>query len=160
MGKHFTDKELDRMFTLNSRKGKKAMTPTQIRADLARTRGKHGQAPPDLTSVRRALNGKSHRRGRKETRGRNKKLSAANLKALDSTRKKLIAKAENEHEVHWQHVIEKSGVPKVDPTTAAKNLNDNGYDIAARKPREKPLRPKVGIPGLYGTPRPRPTIPL
>ena len=140
MGKHFTEKELDRMFMLKAKKGKQAMTPTQIRDALALTRKKQGQPPPDLTSVRRALNGKTHRRGRQETRGAKRKLSAANLRTLNSTRKKLIAKAENAHEVRWQDVIEKAGVPKVDSTTAAKNMKEAGYDIAARKPREKPLR--------------------
>jgi hypothetical protein len=130
------------MFTLKAKKGKKAMTPKQICDDVARTRKKQGQSPPDLTAVRRALNGKTHRRGRQETRGAKKKLSAAHLRALECMRKKLIAKADNDHEVHWADVIEKAGVPKVDATTAAKNMKDAGYDVAARRPRQKPLRTK------------------
>ena len=136
MGKHLTPVELDRAFSLKAQ-GK---VPNDILKDLSKWRKKKGEQPPDITTLRRALKGKTHRRGRQETRGSKKVLTAAHLRALDSTRKKLIVKADNEFEVHWEDVIQKAKVPLVDPTTAAKNMRDAGYDVAARKPREKPLR--------------------
>jgi hypothetical protein len=136
MGKHLTPVELDRAFKLKAQ----SKMPNAILKDLSKKREKRGEQPPDITTLRRALKGKTHRRGRQETRGAKKVLTASHLRALDSTRKKLIAKAGNEYEVHWDDVIKKAKVPQVDATTAAKNMQAAGYDVAARKPREKPLR--------------------
>ena len=38
---------------------------------------------------------------------------------------------------------------KCDPTTAAKNLKKNGYDVQARKPMEKPARPDSAVRERY-----------
>ena len=50
------------------------------------------------------------------------------------------AQADSEYEVHWPHVIRAARVPKVDPTTASKNMRAAVYDVKWRAPRLKPAR--------------------
>ena len=50
------------------------------------------------------------------------------------------AQADSEYEVHWPHVIRAARMPKVDPTTASKNMRAAGYDVKWRAPRLKPAR--------------------
>ena len=76
-----------------------------------------------------------------ETRGAKRKLTGRQLQKLDTARKKLIAQAKGEQEVHWDQILEKAGLlGAVDATTAAKNMKEAGYDVEARPPREKPCR--------------------
>ena len=96
-----------------------------------------------MMAVRRAMQGTTFRRSKVEARGRKRILTSANLRALDNTRKRLIAKADGDYEVHWDDVIRAARVPKVDRTTAAKCLRAAGYDIAWRPPRLKPARQEV-----------------
>ena len=96
-----------------------------------------------MRAVQRALKGSTFKRAKIETRGRKKVLSHANLRALDRARKRLIAKADEEYEVHWDDVIRAARVPHVDRTTAAKSLKAAGYDISWRPPRTKPNRGEI-----------------
>ena len=66
--------ELDRAF----KRASKGDTPVEIHEKLMKTRKSRGELGPDLTSVRRALRGETHQRGRKETRGVKKKLTPYN----------------------------------------------------------------------------------
>ena len=88
---HISPKELDRIHELKA-KGK---SPPEIAATLGKERkAKDKNAKgPDVTNARRALKWKSHKRATVETRGRKPKLSARNLKILDTTRLNLIEKA-------------------------------------------------------------------
>jgi len=95
---------------------------------------------PDLTSVRRVLKGYTHCQGKPEARGRKKKLSKANVRRLNTIRLQLIKKAAGEQEVHWEDVIKKARVPSVSPQTVGMRLREEGYDVSARPPREKPMR--------------------
>ena len=99
-----------------------------------------GMDCPDAASVRRALEGKTFRPGIVETRGRPRALTPRNLRALDQARKRLIAKADGEYEVHWDDIIKAARVPNVDRTTAAKAMKAAGYDVQWRTPRLKPAR--------------------
>ena len=111
MGKHFSPKELDVI-----------------------------HAGGGATAVERALKGKTFQRARVEPRGRKAVLTQLNLRTLDATRKRLIAKAKGEYEVHWDDVIHAARVPTVHRTTAARALSEAGYGIEWRTPRLKPDR--------------------
>ena len=139
MGKHFSDADLDRVHGWSSN----GMTPVEIHNTLQMERRRANEPVPNLTTVRRAIKGSTFKRSRKETRGRPRRLTKANVCALDRARKKLIGKAEGEHEVHWEDIIKAARVPHVDRTTAAKNMKDAGFDIQWRTPRLKPMRGEV-----------------
>ena len=97
-------------------------------------------APPDVTTVRRALKGKTFRRGLKETRGRKAKLTKAATRKLNATRKRLIEKAKGEKEVHWDQILRSARVRRVHASAAARALQCDGYDVKWRAPRERPQR--------------------
>ena len=63
----------------------------------------------NITNLRKAAKGTTHRKGVKETRGRNKKLSKANLAAIQRARKALIKKADSEFEAAWPAIIRMAG---------------------------------------------------
>ena len=119
------------------------LDPIKVHEKLCTNRRKEKRPEPDLTTVRRALRGMTFKRGRSETRGRKRALSAKNLKTLDATRKRLIEKAQSDYEVAWDDVVKSSRVPRVHRTTAAKSLIAAGYDIRARTPRRKPCRTEI-----------------
>ncbi len=116
------------------------LEPIAIHKKLGAARRRGRLSAPDLTNVRRALRGKTFKRGRSETRGRKKVLSSRNLESMDAAREQLIEKADGEGEVHWAHVLAKSRVPRVHRSTALKNMTDAGYDVKWRPARGKPMR--------------------
>jgi hypothetical protein len=136
MAPHLTSKELDQMLA----KSTAGATPAQIHSWLKLRREKAGTAAPNITNVRKALKGKSYRRGKVETRGRKKTLTRRNVLQLNSTRKKLIKKADSEYEVHWTDVVRGARVPGVHTTTAARSFKREGFDVEFRRSRERPQR--------------------
>ena len=112
----------------------------EIHRRLQRARATDGGDGPNLSTVRKALRGISHRRGMVETRGRKRILSPTNVRALNAARKRLIAKADGQYEVHWSDIIRAARVPNVDRSTAAKGMKAAGYDIRWRTPRQKLVR--------------------
>ena len=88
MGRHVSKSELDQMSSWRAA-GK---TPIDIHTKLCAQRRRRNEGEPCLTAIRRALKGITHKRSRVETRGRPKVLSSRNLKSVDATRKRLIAK--------------------------------------------------------------------
>ena len=96
MGKHFSDAELDQVQVWRTQ----GISATDIHARLARARAPTGDHRPSLRAVQRALKGATFRRAKAETRGRKRSLSPANLRALDRARKRLIAKAGGDYEIH------------------------------------------------------------
>ena len=134
MAPHMTPKELDRAFELS-----KKCTPTEVHAKLSASRRGRGLVGPDLTTVRRALGGSTFRRGGKETRGAKPKLTAVNLRSLDSSRKKLVKKARGKEEVHITDIMKASRVNHVDPSTVAQHFRDK-LGVKWRNPRSTPLR--------------------
>lgn len=114
-------------------------TPVAIHALITARRSRAKKESPDLTSVRRFLKGKTHCAGKPEARGAKRKLSEANVRKLNSTRKTLLKKVKGEREVHIAEIMAKARVPKVDDTTALRRLKE-AYGVSWRVPREKPLR--------------------
>ena len=86
-----TTSEMDRIHKLKA----ESLTPMQIHEQLVKDRRRR---KPDLTTVRRFVKGKTHKRATTETRGRKKKLSVANVKAMDRARDKLLTQADCERE--------------------------------------------------------------
>ena len=98
------------------------VTSKEILKTLTSLRAKHKLSAPDITSVRRAMKGKTHRQDVEEARGRPRKHTRRNVLKMAKTRKNLIAKAEGEYEVHWKDVMKKSRVATADATTVARYL--------------------------------------
>jgi len=134
MAPHLLPAELDKIQRLGH------LTDVAVLAQIEKSRARCGKAPPGLRAVQRARAGSTFRRGPKETRGRKKKLTPKHVRKLNSVRKALIKQAKGEREIHWGEIIQKARVPKVDPTTVVRAFHAIGIDVAARKPREKPLR--------------------
>ncbi len=82
MRKHSTAKELGGMHRWKASGPKPAATHDRLK----KTRQRLRKAGPDLTTVRRALGGSTHKRSRAETRGGKRILSDQNLEALDRVR--------------------------------------------------------------------------
>ena len=138
MGKHFTGSELDKILESHA-KGRK---PIQIQTEIACLRRRARQPGPDLTSIRRALKGKTHKRGMVERRGRKRKLTARNVTTPDKARVEHTQNAEGQREVHWCDIQKKARVPKVHRTTASRRMREAGLDVSWRTPRQKPHRTK------------------
>ena len=93
-----------------------------------------------MNNIRRAMQGKSHRRGVQETRGRKTKTSPKKFRALQRARKYLQKKAGGKKEVPMPKILRRARV-KVDPSTARKAFKK--YEGVKWRPgREKPQRTK------------------
>ena len=89
-----TTREMDRIHKLKA----ESFTPMQIHEQLVKDRRRRRQQGPDLTTARRFVQWKTQKRATTETRGRKKKLSVANVKAMDRARDKLLTQADCERE--------------------------------------------------------------
>ena len=119
----------------------KGKTVTEILAAVSKARVRKGVDPPGIDAIRRATRGKTHRRGRSETRGRKRGWSTAQTRRVNEVRKQVITKAKGEEEIHWHQIMVKARVPIVHGTTAARSIERIGLPkVCALKPREKPLR--------------------
>ena len=97
---------------------------------------------PDLTVIRKFLKGKTHRRGKVETRGAKPKWTRANVLAANRARRKSIKGAKGTRYITWNTIVRKSRAPKVHRTTAAKAFVREGVPAKFRPSREKPQRRK------------------
>ncbi|CAE8671507.1 unnamed protein product, partial [Polarella glacialis] len=138
MPTHLTSEELDFVLGLQSTK---KLPATEILKKLAAKRLRRNAAAsiPDITTVRRALKGKTFRRSSIETRGRKRKMKPDMIKKVNKARMDLVKLAKGEREVHWPEILKKARA-KVDPTTAARRLQDAGHDVKWRSPRHELLR--------------------
>ena len=136
MAPHLSEQELD-LIQRHSSAGK---TATEIQKMLATRRARSSSVAPHLTNVRKAIRGKTYKRGLKETRGRKNKLSKKWVTALNNARKTLLRSTKNQREVRWKDVFKKARGPKVHRSTAKRAFHHFGINVAARRPREKPKR--------------------
>ena len=72
-------------------------------------RERPGEAPVHKTAVYRYFKGSTHRPAKKERRGRPRLLNTADVKRLDSARRRLISKADNEWQVTHADVEREAG---------------------------------------------------
>lgn len=139
MAPHLTPDELD---LLRHWSGHMRLTPAAVHKKLVQRRARSGTIAPNVTNVRKALRGLTYKAGATGKRGRKPKLTRAHVLKMNRTRVKLISdpKVGGQREVHWDEVVEKSGVPPVDRTTAMRAFAREGIDVQWRRPREKPQR--------------------
>ena len=121
MAPHLTSSELDQILEWKGHKSTK-----EIHDMLAEQRTREGVQPICLSAIRKALHGNTHRRGRSETRGRKRRVSARAVEVLDRARKRLQEKVDGEDEVTWPQIVKAARVRKVDPTTAARPMKAAG----------------------------------
>ena len=139
MVKHLSPSELHSLFKWRTA----GMEVADIHWKIVQARRRKNMSEPDVTTIRRALKGRTFKRGRAETRGRKKKLSSRNVKSLDAARKGLIKHADGEREVLWEDVMRKARVPVVHRSTAYRSMSDAGYNVKWRPAREKPMRTDI-----------------
>ena len=112
-------------------------SPIEISTWLDAARKRKGDMAPNLTAVRRALKGKSHKRGVPETRGRKRKLTKQQVRKLNTVRKNLLKKACSESKVTYKQILRVGRLAmKVCPETLAKNFEADGFDVRWRPARE------------------------
>ena len=121
-------------------KERSGKTPIEIHGLIEARRGRKGIKPPNLTAIRRALRGATHKRGHKETRGRKLKYTKKMVSKANDARKKLIKKASNQREVRWEDVRRAARTPVCHRSTLKRAFAREGIPVAARTPREKPQR--------------------
>ena len=135
---HWTKEELD-----FAQRNVKTYSKEDIFKMLKKERKKkHIGCPKTVKTLRLFLNGKTYKRGAKETRGRKRLLTKKHLVKVDTVRKALYKKADGEVEYHWKDIIKKARVPKASPETVGRNLREFGFQVRARVPRKKVQRPK------------------
>ena len=118
MAPHFSKHKLDVAFSMAQQES----TATEIHCHFLRLPTKKRLAAPDLTTVRRALRGVTHKRSMKETRGPKVKLTPVQVRRLNAARKDLIHKAAGEGEVHIADVMAKAKIDHVSIATVSKHF--------------------------------------
>lgn len=92
--------------------------------------------PLHISNIYRFAKGLTHKRSCEETRGRKRALSAADVRALDKSRRKLVQDADSEYRVTYADISKTSGVDKkACLRTQADALRSTG--VRFRRPREK-----------------------
>ena len=134
MAPHLTPDELDLVMRMVGQR----RTGEEILAVIAKQRRKTHTDAPKIDAVYRAMRGRTHQRGRVETRGRKRSLSVANVRTLDAKRKALIGKAKGDYQVTWGMVQKRARIDWVHRTTVSRALQPLG--VKCRVIREKPLR--------------------
>ena len=134
MAPHLSPIELDLVTTLISKK----YSSRDILAKITEQRRREKVEPPKIWAVRRAMAGVTHRRGRQEKRGRQKKLSPAQSDRMFKKRSELIAQADGERYVTVEEITRRARVPSVHVSTAGRYLAQ--HDVKWRRMREKPPR--------------------
>ena len=146
MAPHLTADELDFIAELKG----KGLTPIEMHKKFVAHRKKTKQVAPTLAPFRKILKGATYKRGKRETRGSKRKLTPTQCRKIFMKRKELIQKFKGEKEISWPWILKACRV-KVDPTTAVRSLQANGYNVEARKPREKPMRTEEAIEERWET---------
>ena len=86
MAPQLTVQELDDMQAWQS----EGFTPPEIQGKLETMRARNGTSAPHVSNVRRALQGKTHKRSATETRGRKCLIGPKQVRAMNRMRKYLV----------------------------------------------------------------------
>lgn len=108
MVKHLSLKEQERATILSQQK---SYSITEVLTALNETRVKNGQEPLTRSPLYRFLTGRTHKRSASENRGRPKTLTRAHIQKLLKTRRRLIRKANSEHRVTYEDIIDAADLP-------------------------------------------------
>ena len=133
MAPHLTKKEID---TLRVKSGE-GKTPIEIHTWLEKARRRQGIESPNLTNVRKLLNGKTYKGNVREARGRKRILTRKHVLKLNTVRKRLLKKTDGEDKVTWGNILRVGRLAKkVSAVTVAKNFLQEGIDVKWRTARE------------------------
>lgn len=124
MGKHLNPKEIQLIETKAKTKGVKAKDVIKL---ITKLRQKKNLPPPSETAVRRILRGETYQRGRVDRRGRQTVFGTQLKKTVDKVRRKLLKKADNQHRVTWDLIMQEAKLKgKVSDRTVRKHMNKAG----------------------------------
>ena len=112
----------------------------RIHTKLEEMRDRRGVQTPNVTVVRKFLKGKTHKRGRVETRGRKKKWTRANVLAANRVRRSRIKAHRGARYVAWGEIIRRTRVPKIHRSTASRSFAREGLPVRFTPSRETPQR--------------------
>ena len=115
-------------------------TASQIFAMVAKKRVARGVAMVNITVIRRFLRGRTHRRGKVETRGRKRSFTRRNVLAMDTARRRFIKDTHGTRQATWDLVRSKARAPRAHRTTVARAFARECMDVKLRRLREKPQR--------------------
>ena len=87
------------------------MTASQIFAMVAKKRFARGAAMLTIPVLRRLLQGRTHRRGKVETRGRKRSFTRRNVLAMDTARRRFIKDTRGTRQATWDLVLSKAWAP-------------------------------------------------
>ena len=107
MAPHLSPAEQD--FALSGLAARK--TAPQIFAMLAKKRVARGVDMVNITVIRRFLKGRTHRRGKVETRGRKRSFTRRNVLAMDTARRRFIKDTRGTRQATWDLVRSKAWAP-------------------------------------------------
>ena len=112
-------------------------TASQIFDMVAKKRAARGVAMVNITVIRRFLRGRTHRRGKVETRGRKRTLTRRNVVAMDAARRRIIKDTKGTRQATWDLARSKARAPKADRTTVARAFARERMGVKLRRLREK-----------------------
>ena len=133
MAPHLTLAELDTVTKMAA----KGRLPREVRTVIERGRKRKSIDTPTVDNIRLAMQGKTHRRGTVETRGRKPILTPKKVRSLEKARKDLQKQAKGK-EVPMNRIVRRARI-KVDESTARKALA-KVRGVKWRPCREKPQR--------------------
>ena len=87
-------------------------TASQIFAMVTKKRVARGVAMVNITVIRRFLRGRTHRRGKVETRGRKRSLTRRNVLAMDTARRRSIKNTRGTRQATWDLLRSKARAPQ------------------------------------------------
>ena len=105
---------------------------TDIFKAIASQRGRRGVEMVSVTAIRRFMRGRSHRRGKIETRGRKRKFSRRNVLAMDTARHNFIKATKGTRQANWDVVRSKARAPMAHRATVARAFKREGLDVQLR----------------------------
>ncbi len=114
------------------------LEPLEILDRLNKSRARRNIKPVSRSAVYRYVGGVSHKRGRKETRGRKPILGTKDVQTLNRIRRKMIKSADNETRITYSDLIEEAGY---EDTCCQRLVEDalRGLGVRYRPPRQKNL---------------------
>ena len=107
---HLTPTECQRIDVVV--RGKK-QPASHVLAEINIARARRGVGPTSAATVSRYCQGKTHRRGVAEVRGRPPALTRAHIRCANLARKRLLKQADGERRVTWAMVVEEAGLGDV-----------------------------------------------
>ena len=120
-------------------RGKK-QTAAHALAEINIARARRGVQPTSASTVSRYCQGKTHRRGVAEVRGRPPALTRAHIRCANLARKRLLKQSDGERRVTWAMVTEAAGLGDVGCRRTICDAVRRELGIAYR-----PARKKIGI---------------